>query len=81
MSVDEVLARLAPYMLRHIVAHKRYQIASLVWRPRRAVRMIPHEPWLRAPSVEHETPLPMVDAAKAPAEPVAAASPDSPVGT
>jgi GT2 family glycosyltransferase len=49
MSVDEVLARLVPYMVRHIAADKLHRIANVTRVPRRRVRTVPLEPWLRHP--------------------------------
>jgi hypothetical protein len=49
ISHDEAVARVAPYLRRHVVHHIRQRAKARLPLPRQRVRTLPHEPWLRAP--------------------------------
>lgn len=52
MPIEEVLQRLRPYFMRHILAHTRQRIADRLPHARVPVTIEPAEPWLRTPAVE-----------------------------
>jgi hypothetical protein len=57
ISHDEAVARVAPYMRRHVPHHLWYRFKMRLPLPRQPVRTLPLEPWLRA-SQEGERRLP-----------------------
>jgi hypothetical protein len=63
MSHDEAFARAAPYLRRHVLHHIRHRIKARLPLPRQPVRTLPHEPWLRARSLEQQTDPPESDVA------------------
>jgi glycosyltransferase involved in cell wall biosynthesis len=56
MSQDELVARLRPYLRRHLLAHALARGARTLPFPASPVRTVPLEPWLREPSVEGDGP-------------------------
>jgi glycosyltransferase involved in cell wall biosynthesis len=56
MSQDELIARLRPYLRRHLLAHALARGARTLPFPASPVRTVPLEPWLREPSVEGDEP-------------------------
>ena len=74
VPIEEVLERLRPYFVRHIVVHTRQRIADRLPHPRVPVTVEPVEPWLRTPAAERLTAEPFGEAA----EPAAMISPLAP---
>jgi GT2 family glycosyltransferase len=56
VPIDEVLRRLRPYFLRHIVVHTRQRIVDRLPLRRVQVATTPAEPWLRTPASERALP-------------------------
>jgi hypothetical protein len=54
MPIEEVLARLRPYFLRHIVVHTRHRFVDRLPLRRVDVTTEPVEPWLRTPPTERK---------------------------
>jgi len=50
MSHDEAFVRAAPYMRRHVAYHLLHRLRARLPARRSMVRLLPAEPWLRAPS-------------------------------
>jgi GT2 family glycosyltransferase len=64
VPIEEVLERLRPYFVRHIVVHTRQRIADRLPYPRVPVTLEPVEPWLRTPAAERLTADPIGPAAE-----------------
>ena len=61
VPIEEVLRRLRPYFVRHILAHSRQRIVDRFPARRHAVQTIPLEPWLRTPALDLSPPPQRVD--------------------
>jgi hypothetical protein len=80
MSIEEVLQRLRPYFVRHILAHTRQRIADRIPHARVPVTTEPVEPWLRTPPSERIPPEPApVAGAHVTISPLAPAAPGTPL--
>lgn len=74
VPIEEVLRRLRPYFVRHILVHSWQRALDRLPARRHAVQTIPLEPWLRTPAVDLAPTAEMVDR-----EPVTPVSPVAPL--